>query len=317
MNYTLCLAAALVVASLPAKAMAEEVEVAGPKGNLAATYLASSGEGPVVLILPGSGPTDRNGNNPAGVTASSYRLLAEGLAARGIGSLRADKRGMFGSAGAVADANAVTIGDYVDDVAAWSKLVRERTGRECVWLIGHSEGGIIALAAANRLEGLCGLVLVASPGRPVGTLLREQLRANPANAPILDQAETALAALEAGRRVDAATLHPGLAPLFAPQVQGFLADLMAHDPAALARKTTLPLLIVQGGKDLQVVEADAAALAAARPDAGLADFPGMNHVLKQVDGSDRAANLALYADPGAPLAPGLVDRIATFVTARR
>ena len=82
-----------------------------------------------VLIIPGSGPTDRDGNSPMGVRGSTYRLLAEGLASRGVATLRIDKRGMYGSAGAAKDANAVTIADYGDDVQAW--VTRARVSSSC------------------------------------------------------------------------------------------------------------------------------------------------------------------------------------------
>src|SRR4051812_45470296 len=157
----------------------------GPKGPLAGTFLDGGAKAPVVLIVPGSGPTDRDGNNPLGVTAAPYRLLAEGLAAEQVASVRIDKRGLGGSRGAVADGNAVTIADYAGDVRAWVKVARARTGLPCAWVLGHSEGGLVALAAAQQPEGICGIVLVSSLGRSFGTVLREQLSASPAFAPVL------------------------------------------------------------------------------------------------------------------------------------
>jgi pimeloyl-ACP methyl ester carboxylesterase len=271
-----------------------------------------------VLIIPGSGPTDRDGNNPLGVRAASYRLLAEGLAARGIGSVRIDKRGMFGSRTAVADANAVTVADYASDVRAWVKAIRAATGAPCVWLLGHSEGGLVALAAASEAsEGVCGLILVAAPGRKVGAALREQLRANPANAPLLDQALAAIDRLEAGQRVDAAALHPALMSLFAPPVQGFLISLLAQDPAALLARYPGPALVVHGRRDIQAAVADAERLAAARPGVKLVMLDEVNHVLKRVATDDRAANAAAYSNPDLPLAPEVVEAIAGFVSAHR
>lgn len=291
----------------------EEVTVAGPEGDLAGTLTLPQDGRPVVLIIPGSGPTDRDGNNPMGVSASTYRLLAEGLAKRGIGSLRTDKRGMFASKGAIADANDVTIGAYVEDVAAWATLARARIANDCVWLLGHSEGGIVALAAANKLDGLCGVILAAAPGRPLGTILREQLHANPANAPIWEQADAAIDKLEKGERVDTSGMHPGLAPLFGSQVQGFLIDVMAHDPSKLLASTELPVLIVQGGKDLQITKADAKALVAAREITEMVEFPDMNHVLKDVEGDDRMSNIAVYSKADVPLTTGLIDYIVGFL----
>src|SRR5580658_7350269 len=102
---------ALATAASPAGSPIETVvEAPGPAGPLRGTMLSPLGAtGPAVLIIPGSGPTDRDGNNARGVKGSIYKLLAEGLAARGITTVRIDKRGMFGSAAAAADANAVTI----------------------------------------------------------------------------------------------------------------------------------------------------------------------------------------------------------------
>ena len=264
----------------------------GPQGELAGTLIRPADGAPLVIVIPGSGPTDRDGNNPAGVRAVPYRLLAEALGERGVGTLRIDKRGMFGSKSAVADANAVTIDDYVADVAAWTGAAQAATGRECVWVMGHSEGGLVALAAAQKVPKLCGIIVAAGPGRPMGTLLREQLGVNPANAPLMPDALSAIERLEKGERVDVSNMHPALQGLFNPAVQGFLIDLMARDPAALASNVTLPMLIVQGGRDIQVARADGEALRNAQPAAKYVYLSEMNHVLKNVGTDDRAANLA-------------------------
>lgn len=294
-------------------AMSAPITAPGPQGDLAGTFVDAGKGAPVVLIIPGSGPTDRDGNNPLGVTAAPYRLLAEALAEKQVSTVRIDKRGMFGSKAAVADANAVTLSDYASDTHAWIEAIRLRMGADCVWVLGHSEGGLVALTAAQQPHGICGLILVSTAGRPLGDVMREQLRANPANAPVLDAALAAIDSLEAGKRVDVAAMHPALQQLFAPAVQGFLIDLMAADPAKLVKATALPVLIVQGGRDIQVSEADAKALAAAQPKAKLVTIPAMNHVLKAVDGDGREANVAAYADPSLPVDPALVEAIADFV----
>ena len=192
------------VAASPPTPVQTYVQAPGPLGPLKGTMLSpASGRLAMMLIIPGSGPTDRDGNNPLGVRGGTYRLLAEGLAERGIGSVRIDKRGMFASSAAVADANAVTIDDYVADVGAWIGVIRKETGVSCVWLLGHSEGGLVVLAAAQKLPDICGLVLVSTAGRPLGEVLRTQLRANPANAPILAQA---MAAIDRSKPASASTL---------------------------------------------------------------------------------------------------------------
>lgn len=268
-----------------------------------------------MLILPGSGPTDRDGNNPLGVKAAPYRLLADALQARGVSTVRVDKRGMFASVGA--DPNAVTVPEYANDTAAWVAQLRADTGAPCVWVLGHSEGALVAeVTAATHPDGICGLILVSGPGRKVGDVLREQLKANPANAPVLPDALGAIDALEAGKRVDVAAFHPALQGLFNPAVQGFLVSLFSYDPATVLASTSVPVLVLQGTTDLQVSMADAERLAAARDGVKLVRLDGVNHVLKAAP-LDRAANMATYGDPNRPLAPGVADAIAEFVKAAR
>lgn len=309
--FALMAALALGVAN-PGAATSTEVEAPGPSGPLRGTMLSpAQPDTPLVVIIPGSGPTDRNGNSPVGVSASSYRLLAEALAAQGVASVRVDKRGMFGSAAAGA-MNQATIAGYAADIRSWVTTLRARTGARCVWLLGHSEGALVALMARED-EGVCGLILVAGAGRPMGIVIREQLRANPANAPILAQGLAAMDRIEARQPVDVATLHPALHPLFAIQVQPYLMDLVSHDPAALLRGYERPVLILHGARDVQVSEVDARTLAAANPAARLVILPGVNHVLKHVAGDDLAANFGTFANPGLPLADGVADAIAGFV----
>ncbi|HLI65729.1 MAG TPA: alpha/beta fold hydrolase [Caulobacteraceae bacterium] len=305
------LAAATTTAAAP---VATQVEAQGPANVLRGTMLslADAPKAPVVLIIPGSGPTDRDGNSPLGVKAASYRLLAEGLAADGVASVRVDKRGMFASAAPNVDGNHVTMADYAADVHAWAAEIRRETGAPCVWAVGHSEGALAALVAAQNPKDICGVVLVAGAGRPLAEILREQLKANPANAPLLPQALPAIDALAAGRHVDVTGMNPALLPLFSPKVQDFLIDEMAYDPAKLVAAYAGPVLVLQGTTDLQTSMADAERLAAARPGVRLIRLDGVNHMLKAAP-ADRAGQMATYADPDLPLAPGVASAIADFV----
>ncbi len=300
------LLAAAAVAAAP-------ITIPGPQGDLAGTFVDAGKGAPVLVIIPGSGPTDRDGNNPLGVKAAPYRMLAEALAAKGISTLRIDKRGMFGSKAAIADPNQVTVADYAADAHQWAVAARKRSGAKCAWLLGHSEGALIALAAGQETDGLCGLILVSGPGRKLGDILREQLKSNPANAPLLPQALPAIDSLESGKAVDSSGFPAPLQMLFSPKVQPFLTDLMRQDPTGEIARVKLPVLIVQGAKDIQVSLADATALHAAQPKSKLAIIPAMNHVLKDVAGDDHAANLATYADPDLPIDAVAVDAIAAFV----
>ena len=299
----------------------EEMTVPGPEGPLNGTFLEAEKSRASVLIIPGSGPVDRDGNSPLGINTNTYKLVAEGLAHKGISSLRIDKRGMFSSEDAIADGNKVTIEDYSDDVRRWAAALSENSGHDCVWLFGHSEGGLVALKAVEiDAPDICGLLLAAAPGRPLGELLREQLQANPANKPFLPTALTIIDALEAGQTVPENDVPAPLKPLFTSGLQAYMTNLFSHDPVSLMRSYGGPALIVQGGQDLQVKVKDATALKEAgskenRQNMQLLVVEPMAHMLKTVEGSGVAANMATYTNPHLPLSPELVPALSNFISA--
>lgn len=289
-------------------AQAAEVTIPGPEGPLSAEALTVPGARHAVVIIPGSGPTDRDGNGPF-LQTGMYRLLAEELAAQGVASLRIDKRGMFASRAAVADANAVTLGDYAADARAWVEEAASLA--PCVWLAGHSEGGLVAMAAAAEPPpALCGLILLATPGRPLDEVLLEQLAANPAMFALMPQARRIVETLAAGEVVPTENIPLLLRPLFPVEVQPFLISLFTTDPASLAAAWPGPALVVHAGRDIQVTGPDADVLESALSAATRADLPLATHTLKEdVPG----APLATYSDPSLPLAPGLTAAILGFL----
>lgn len=302
----LAFALAAAIAASPTEApISVSVDGAALHGTLATP---DGGARAVALILPGSGPTDRDGNQPP-LVASTYRLLAEGLAAEGIATVRIDKRGVGESAAAGGSEADLRFGQNAIDARAWIDAALTATGQSCVWLAGHSEGALVALATvADNDAGVCGLVLLSGAGRPAGDLLREQLAALPE--PLKTQAYDALSQLEAGRTV--AEPPAALMALFRPSVQPYMISWLALDPAALLAAYDGPVLIGQGTTDIQVVMTDAEALHAARPDATLAVWEGVNHVLKTAP-ADRAGNIATYTNPDLPLTPRVVEDVAAFI----
>ena len=305
------IAAAVLAAATPVESF---VEAATPTGTLKGAMVSAGPGAPVAVIIPGSGPTDRDGNSPLGIKANSYALLAKALAERGVSTVRIDKRASFASAGAKFPEEGPTYGLYAADANAWAAQAKRAAGAPCAWLIGHSEGALVALSAAQESRDVCGLVLVSAAGQTLTALIREQLKANPANAPVLEQALGALDEIDAGRRVDASKLHPALMGLFNPPAQTLLIDGAKRDPVAMLRATKLPVLVVQGTTDLQTPVEEARKLAAARPGVKLVEVEGVNHVLKAAP-AERGANMAAYADPSLPLAPQVPDAIAAFIRA--
>jgi hypothetical protein len=265
--------------------------------------------GPAVLLIAGSGPTDRDGNSTApGVRPANLKLIAEGLAAAGVPSLRYDKRAIAKSAPAAVREADLRFTTAVDDAVEFARLLKAQPGVTCVVLLGHSEGALVAALAAQKIES-CGVIEVSGIGRPLGVVLREQLTAQNLPPPLPAQIETSLTELEHGRQI---ANVPGLEALFRPSVQPYLISQLTIDPPKALAAVKAPVLILQGDNDLQVSLADARLLAAARPDAKLVIVPGMNHVLKAAP-TDRAGNLAAYADPDRPLAPGVMPAILDFV----
>lgn len=291
---------------------AEEMQIAGPSGPLAGEAVQVEGARHAVLIIPGSGPIDRDGNAAQmGLASNMYRQLAEGLAGAGIASLRVDKRGFFGSAQAISDPNQVSLPDYAADMRKW--VQKARALAPCIWLAGHSEGGLVALLAAIQApDDICGLILMAVPGRPVGQLLVEQLQANPATTAFAPQVREIVRDLETGKRRADETIPEPLRPIFPQGVQSFMIDLFGHDPSALARQWKGPVLILQGDHDMQVKPADAALLGQAMPQARRQMLPGATHMLKaDVPGQP----FATYTDPALPLDAAVVPAFSTFLDA--
>jgi len=279
-NFIASVGACAVAAGMPDVALAAETDISlqTPTGTLAGTLaLPAKTPAPVVLIVAGSGPVDRNGNAGAMLQTNAYALLAAALAQRGIASVRYDKRGVGASAKALASENDVRIETYANDVAAWVRQLTadQRFSRTIV--AGHSEGSLLGILALQQVKADA-FVSLEGAGRPAGVVLDEQLKH--ALPPALDKkAEAVVAQLEQGKTV--ADPPPELAGLFRPSVQPFVISYMKYDPAKEIAKLSLPVTIVQGTADEQVTMDDANALKAADPSAKLVVIAGMNHLLKR------------------------------------
>ncbi len=280
-----------------------------PGGYLHGTLLLpkSAEPLPVALIIAGSGPTDRNGNNPMGRN-DSLKRLAQALARRGIASLRYDKRGVGRSLATSPDERQLSVEGYVADAVAWVRLLKADPRFSKVVLIGHSEGALIASLTAPLVEPAA-LISIAGSGRPIDLLLREQLQGR-LPPPLLATAHYLIDELKAGRTHE--PVPEALQVLFRPSVQPYLISLFAQDPAQAFANARAPALIVQGTHDIQVERDDALALQRAREDAELALITRMNHVLR-IAAMDRATQTASYNQPELPIAHELTERIARFL----
>ena len=311
---SLALWASLLGALAPvSKACGAERDVAidGGKAALHGTLTlpdAAPRVGAAVLMISGSGPTDRDGNSSVpGVKPASQKLLAQALAAQGIASLRFDKRGIAASAAAAPAESQMRFGIYVDDAVAWAQRLAEEPGVACVVIAGHSEGALLAAMAARRTP-VCGVIELAGAGRTADVVIAEQVASAPE--PLKGRVLSALAELKAGRPV----ADPPIPALFRPSIQPYMMSWLPLDPAEELGHVTAPVLILQGDRDIQVSVADAKALKAGQPRARLVVLNGVSHILKPAP-ADRAANAATYADPALPLDARVIEEIAAFTKA--
>ncbi|MDZ4714175.1 MAG: alpha/beta fold hydrolase [Cytophagales bacterium] len=275
-------------------------------GTIAGTLLtpAQFRKIPVVLIIAGSGPTDRDGNNPM-MKNNSLKMLAMELGRNGIATLRYDKRGIGESKAAAKSEADLRFNDYVNDAKDWIQLLKQDKRFSKVIVIGHSEGSLIGMIAAGNADKF---ISIAGAGQSADKILKEQLSAQPQG--VQDIAFPILDSLANGHLVN--KVNPMLNSIFRPSVQPYMISWFRYDPQVEIKKLSIPVLILQGTNDIQVSTADAERLSAANPAAKLVLLEGMNHILKNVPG-DRQANIATYGNPTLPLADILITITRDFI----
>jgi uncharacterized protein len=262
---------------------------------------------PVALLIAGSGSTDHDGNGPQ-VKPATLKKLSDALVARGIATLRYDKRGAGGWKQEFGKPEDFRFKDYVDDATALVTHLRASAKFSKVIVIGHSEGGLVGILAARRIP-VDKLVLLATSARKQGDLLKAQLEKKlPPDrfAPIAK----AIDSIVGGDIVDPPP--PGLA--IPPSLQSGIASAFREDPIPPLQKIEEPILIVAGGKDSQLARVDFLALTTAAFAAKTLWIPEMNHVL--VDVADEADDLAAYNQLERPLDAEMVAVIADFIMAK-
>jgi len=300
----LFLALGLLAVVPAADAFAEESKISVGAIDAVLTVPPGIERPPVALLIAGSGSTDHDGNGPQ-IRPATLKKLSEQLVARNIATLRYDKRGAGGWKPEFGRPEDFRFKDYADDAVALVNYLRESGKFSRVAVVGHSEGGLVAILAAQRV-GVDRLVLLTTAARRQGDLLKAQLEKKLAPdvfAPIAK----AVDAIMAGQIVDPPP--PGLS--IPPAMQPGIASSFVEDPIDPLKKLVTPTLIVGGGRDRQVVRLDFVALSTASPAAKTLWLPDMNHVLNDV--SDDADDLAAYTQSGRPLDADLIEAVAAFI----
>ena len=262
---------------------------------------------PIALLIAGSGSTNHDGNGPQAKPAT-LKKLSEQLAARKIATLRYDKRGAGGWKPAFGKPEDFRFRDYVDDAAALVNYLRSSGKFPRIVLVGHSEGGLVAILTARQVP-VDRLVLLVTAARRQGDLLKAQLERKQIPPDVLQPIVKAIDSIMSGQIVDPPP--PGLA--IAPSMQPGIASAFNEDPIDPLKLIERPTLIVGGGRDRQVARLDFIALAAASPLAKTLWLPDMNHVL--VDVANEDDDLTAYSQPERALDTALIDAVAAFILA--
>ncbi|MET1177236.1 alpha/beta hydrolase [Peribacillus simplex] len=269
----------------------------------------NEGPFPVMIIIAGSGPTDKDGNSYANPGKNnSLKMLAESLAEKGIASIRYDKRGIGENMQLAGKEKDLRFEQYIDDAAAWAQFAKKDGRFSKVGIIGHSEGSLIGMAAAKKTETDI-FISLAGAGESIDQVLIKQLEEQ-LTPTLLTESKDILAKLKQGKQVG--TVSADLQSVFRPSVQPYMISWIQYNPIELVKELNIPVLIVNGNRDIQVPATNAKALHKEKKDSELLILEKMNHVLKEAP-EDRKGNLATYTNPELPLSPGLVNGIIEFL----
>ncbi|NLY09101.1 MAG: alpha/beta hydrolase [Tissierellia bacterium] len=285
----------------PEALVEQEIKIAIENAELSGTLLEADNEKALAIIVPGSGPTDRNGNSAVGLNTDAYKKLDMGLKENGISSFRYDKRGVGQSKAGFEGKEAES--DYDDVINDLVKIIEHFEGKN-IWLIGHSEGSTVSIIAAQKTE-VQKVISLAGPGENIADIINWQIRENKANPPeIIEACDKIIEKLKNGEMVD--EIPDYLMALFRPSVQPYLISWMKYEPAEEIAKLKCEVVVIQGDADIQVTIANAEKLGEA---SGVTPkiLKGMNHVLVEVDGQQE--QVESYSHPELPLHPELINSI--------
>ncbi|MCC7031058.1 MAG: alpha/beta hydrolase [Chitinophagaceae bacterium] len=260
---------------------------------------------PLVIIIPGSGPTDRDCNGQ-GFKSEAYKKMAATLALNGIASLRYDKRGVGKSklekfkeedmnfALSISDASAVI--EKFDKDPRFSKII----------VAGHSEGSLIGMMCAKEKHKF---ISIAGVSMPASEVVKEQLKGKlgELEAPTFKKLDS----LRAG--MDVTCDNPMLLSLLRPSVLPYMKSWFKLDPSAEIKKLQCPILIINGTKDLQVPEKNANELSKMAKNSKLLIVPNMNHCLTEIASDKQQDNIASYNQPELPLSKKMMDEMILFI----
>jgi alpha-beta hydrolase superfamily lysophospholipase len=256
-------------------------------------------------MIAGSGPTDRDGNNPS-MKINSLKMLSDSLNSHGFSTFRFDKRGIAQSQVLGLKEEDMNIDTFVEDTKKWIQLLATQYKKKIV-VLGHSEGSLIGMLASKNNEKVQGFISLAGPGSSADSIIMQQIGSRmPA---LLPKTTSYLSILKTGKRID--SVDKMMYMLFRPSVQPYMISWINKNPCTEITKLSMPILILQGDQDLQVNVSDAEKLAQCAPKTKKVILKDMNHVLKEVHSF--MENQTSYAQPDKPLHSEMVKEMRSFL----
>ncbi len=258
----------------------------------------------LVILIAGSGPTNRNGNQVS-MQNNSLKFLAEGLAQNGFAVFSYDKRIFAQMINKTIDEKTLSFEDFINDAKDVVTYFKSQKKYAKIIIVGHSEGSLIGMVAAKT--NVDGYVSLAGAGRPIDEVLSEQIAKNSPN--LKEAADKDLALLKEGKTFD--NKNPMLASLFRESIQPYMISWIKYNPQEEIKKLQLPILIINGTKDIQVPPSDAELLHKANPKSTLKIIENMNHIFKKIKVDED--NVKSYSDPKLPVIHELIEIMTSFV----
>ncbi|MDP5081918.1 MAG: lysophospholipase [Winogradskyella sp.] len=258
----------------------------------------------LTIIIAGSGPTNRNGNQNF-LKNNSLKKLAEGLSNSGIATFRYDKRIVKQIRQGNVDKN-IMFDDFVSDALDVINFFKAKESYNKIYVLGHSQGSLVGILSAKDIAD--GYISLAGAGQNIGDVLIEQ--ATRMDSKLGDETKPVVEQLKQGKTV---TDYPSaLASVFNSDIQLFMINWMKYNPTELIKELEMPILLINGTKDLQVSESEAKLLKDANEKATLLFIENMNHVLFEIEGGD-LENSKSYNESFRPISPKLLTSLIDFI----
>ncbi len=270
------------------------------------TYNSELKSQPLVIFVHGSGNVDRNGNQMMmNANANYIKMLNDSLVSKGIAFYRYDKRTATQS-NLKFLMNGMSFDGFVEDVNLTINKFKNDNRFSSIILIGHSQGALVSMLVDHAHVDK--YISLAGPSHSVDKTIIGQVRRQNGDsiATIVESHFKELATTGSIEKVD-----PNLISLFNKPTQPFMASWMKYNPTEEIKKVNLPILILNGDKDIQVSVDDAERLHEVNKKSEKVIIENMNHVLKTIENDSE--NLPSYSSPDFPLSQKLVSTIEAFI----